>query len=62
MVPHHIQATEMASLAEKRTKIGDVLDLAAAIKKAQGPEIDTMTGWLDDWGKEMPGGHHRWRT
>jgi uncharacterized protein (DUF305 family) len=58
MIPHHLQATEMAALAKDRTKNQDVLDLAADIEKAQGPEIDTMSKWLDAWGKEMPGGHH----
>ncbi len=58
MIPHHIQATEMAAMAKDRTKNPEILDLASDIEKAQGPEIDTMSGWLDDWGKEMPEGHH----
>jgi len=28
-----------------------VIDLALAIKEAQGPEIDLMNGWLDAWGE-----------
>lgn len=58
MIPHHLQATEMAAMAKGRTKNREVLDLAADIEKAQRPEIDTMAGWLDAWGEEMPGGHH----
>jgi uncharacterized protein (DUF305 family) len=58
MVPHHMQAVEMAALAEGRAETQEVLDLAADIEKAQKPEIDTMTGWLDAWGKESPEGHH----
>ena len=58
MIPHHVQATEMATMAKDRTKNPEVLDLAANIERAQGPEIDTMSSWLDDWGKDMPEGHH----
>jgi uncharacterized protein (DUF305 family) len=54
MIPHHRQATEMAALAETRTKTNAVLDLASAIQAAQGPEIDTMTGWLKSWGEDVP--------
>jgi uncharacterized protein (DUF305 family) len=33
----------------------EVADLAERIKAAQGPEIEQMKGWLDDWGvTEMP--------
>ena len=58
MIPHHIQATEMAAMAKDRTKNQEVLDLAADIQKAQQPEIDTMSEWLNAWGEEMPGGSH----
>lgn len=50
MIPHHEQATEMAGLAAGRTENPQVLDLASRINAAQGPEIKTMTGWLQDWG------------
>lgn len=52
MIPHHEQATEMAGLAEGRTQNPDVLALAEQIAAAQGPEIETMQGWLEDWGAE----------
>ena len=58
MIPHHVQATEMAAMAKDRTKNQEVLDLAADIQKAQKPEIDTMSGWLNKWGEEMSGGNH----
>jgi uncharacterized protein (DUF305 family) len=58
MIPHHLQATEMAGTAESRTKNQAVLDLAGNIKAAQAPEIDMMTDWLQAWGKNMPGGDH----
>lgn len=54
MIPHHRQATEMAALAKTRTDTAAVLGLAADIEAAQGPEIDTMTGWLNKWGKDVP--------
>jgi uncharacterized protein (DUF305 family) len=54
MIPHHRQATEMAALAKTRTDTAAVLELAADIEAAQGPEIDTMTGWLNKWGKDVP--------
>jgi uncharacterized protein (DUF305 family) len=52
MIPHHEQAIEMANLAETRAESQEVKDLAAAIEAAQGPEIETMQGWLESWGAE----------
>lgn len=54
MIPHHRQATEMAEMAASRTKNAEVLDLAKRITAAQDPEIETMSGWLKDWGKDVP--------
>ncbi|MFD0904764.1 DUF305 domain-containing protein [Actinomadura sediminis] len=50
MIPHHQQAVEMADLAATRASSPDVKTLAAEIKKAQGPEIEQLTGWLKAWG------------
>ncbi|KUN82213.1 copper resistance protein [Streptomyces bungoensis] len=55
MIPHHRQAVAMADLAASRAKSPQVKDLAAKIKKAQDPEIDTMSGWLKAWGEKVPG-------
>ncbi|WP_239141274.1 DUF305 domain-containing protein [Actinoplanes campanulatus] len=55
MIPHHQQAIEMAELAETRAADPEVKALAAKIKAAQQPEIDTMHGWLTAWGAPMPG-------
>jgi uncharacterized protein (DUF305 family) len=61
MIPHHRQAVDMAVLAETRATDPQVKQLAAQIKAAQDPEIQTMTGWLSAWGKpttapsSMPG-------
>ncbi|GAA4617518.1 DUF305 domain-containing protein [Saccharopolyspora hordei] len=50
MVPHHQQAVEMARLVPDRSQSQQVEDLARQIEAAQGPEIETLTGWLRDWG------------
>ncbi|KAF5990716.1 DUF305 domain-containing protein [Streptomyces sp. WAC00263] len=60
MIPHHKQAVEMAQLADGRASDTEIKDIAAKIEKAQDPEIKTMTGWLQSWGKptamgDMPG-------
>ncbi|MFI7545161.1 DUF305 domain-containing protein [Actinoplanes sp. NPDC049599] len=51
MIPHHQQAVEMAALADGRAANTEVKDLAAKIRAAQQPEIDTMNQWLTAWGK-----------
>lgn len=54
MIPHHQQAITMAEMAEKQATNAQVKTLAAAIKSAQDPEIQTMTGWLTAWGQPVP--------
>ncbi|MCX5338920.1 DUF305 domain-containing protein [Streptomyces atratus] len=54
MIPHHQQAIEMAKLAGGRAADPEIKELAAAIEKAQDPEINTMKGWLTSWGKPLP--------
>jgi len=60
MTAHHQQAVEMAQLAATRASNAQVADLAARIEAAQGPEIQTMTGWLEAWGVDpsTPGTDH----
>lgn len=55
MVPHHEQAVEMAKLAATRAQSAQVKELASQIEAAQGPEIETMRGWLEDWGESVDG-------
>jgi uncharacterized protein (DUF305 family) len=55
MIPHHQQAIVMARMAETRADSAQVRQLARQIKAAQGPEIRTMAGWLEDWDAEQPG-------
>ncbi|NWF24697.1 DUF305 domain-containing protein [Streptomyces sp. PKU-EA00015] len=63
MIPHHRQAIEMADLAATRAESAEVKKLADEIKKAQDPEIKTLSGWLTSWGEQVPaegaghGGH-----
>lgn len=54
MIPHHQQAVEMADLAldDSSGASAEVQALAKDIKAAQGPEIKTMQGWLEQWGAE----------
>ncbi|MEE1928797.1 DUF305 domain-containing protein [Streptomyces sp. TRM 70351] len=54
MIPHHRQAVEMADLAPGRAQSAEVKTLAADIKKAQDPEIKTLSGWLTSWGEKVP--------
>ncbi|SFN55020.1 DUF305 domain-containing protein [Mycetocola miduiensis] len=57
MIPHHEQAVEMSDLILEESDVDQrVLDLAQQIKDAQGPEIDVMESWLDDWGMPSSGG------
>jgi uncharacterized protein (DUF305 family) len=56
MIPHHQQAVEMAVIAVDgaRKPSAVVKGLAERIQKAQQPEIDLMTGWLNAWGESAP--------
>ena len=54
MIPHHQQALEMVHLMTGRQVDPAVQELAGQIEKAQAPEIETMSGWLRDWGKPVP--------
>lgn len=66
MIPHHQQAIEMAELSGSRASDTQIKELSAAIEQAQGPEINTLRGWLKGWGKpaspsmehSMPGMDH----
>ncbi len=54
MIPHHEQAIEMSQLAEERAGSEQLLELAGNIEAAQGPEIERMTGLLEDFGVDTP--------
>lgn len=51
MIEHHEQAIEMSDLVLNTDDVDpQVTELADDIKTAQGPEIELMNEWLDDWG------------
>ncbi|MFE1788720.1 DUF305 domain-containing protein [Streptomyces sp. NPDC059525] len=56
MIPHHRQAILMSEMAQTHASSGAVKALAEKIKKAQAPEIATMTAWLNAWGEKVPTG------
>ncbi|KUI33540.1 DUF305 domain-containing protein [Mycobacterium sp. IS-1496] len=54
MIPHHRQAIEMSDMVTAKPGVDPrVVEMAKQIKAAQGPEIEQMQGWVDQWG--MPG-------
>nr|WP_308160685.1 DUF305 domain-containing protein [Mycolicibacterium goodii] len=51
MIPHHQQAIEMSAIVLAKHGIDPrVTELATTIKAAQGPEIQQMQDWLNQWG------------
>lgn len=54
MVPHHQQAVGMAAMALRHGGTPDFVKLAKAVKAAQAPEIEQMSGWLVGWGEPVP--------
>jgi len=56
MIVHHREAIAMADLAADRAVSEDVKLLAEQIYVAQGPEIETMTGFLQAWDAAVPEG------
>jgi uncharacterized protein (DUF305 family) len=50
MIPHHEQAIEMSELILAKDGVDpEVVELAQEIMAAQGPEIEQMERWLDEW-------------
>lgn len=50
MIVHHEQAIEMSDIVLAASGIDPaVTELAERIKAAQGPEIEQLEGWLDEW-------------
>lgn len=60
MMPHHEQAIEMSDIILSKEGVpADVVTLAEEIKTAQGPEIQQLTEWLEQWGEPVePGASH----
>ncbi|GAA4657677.1 DUF305 domain-containing protein [Arthrobacter cryoconiti] len=60
MLPHHSQAVEMSDIMLAKPGMdAKIVSLAKDIKAAQGPEITTMTNFLNSWGESttMTGNH-----
>ena len=54
MIPHHEQAIVMSDMVLPKEDLDPgVLELAQDIKDAQGPEIEQLRGWLEDWGVDQ---------
>jgi uncharacterized protein (DUF305 family) len=53
MIVHHVQAVEIATLAQQKTTDPELRQIADGIRAAEESEIEiaTMTGWLRSWGK-----------
>ncbi|WP_409142027.1 DUF305 domain-containing protein [Cellulosimicrobium sp. RS] len=55
MVPHHEQAIEMSDVILAKDGVdAQITGLANQIKDAQGPEIEQLNTWLEEWGSPMP--------
>ena len=54
MIPHHAQALSMVDLTRGRDLSRPVQQLAEDILVAQGPEIETMVDWLNEWDQPVP--------
>ncbi|WP_157099641.1 DUF305 domain-containing protein [Microbispora sp. ATCC PTA-5024] len=59
VIPHHLQAIDMATLAQTHAMDPWIRDLASRVIDAQDPEIRTLKGWLDKWGEEPLPRDHR---
>jgi uncharacterized protein (DUF305 family) len=57
MIPHHLQAVDMGTLAETRALNPEVRALAEQIKTEQAPEIQQMKAWLTKSGAGLDMGH-----
>jgi uncharacterized protein (DUF305 family) len=54
MIPHHAQALAMVDMTVDRELSPELTRLAEQIRAAQGPEIETMVDWLNDWDQPVP--------
>ncbi|PWN04360.1 DUF305 domain-containing protein [Nocardioides silvaticus] len=54
MIQHHAQALSMVDLTDGRDLSPELATLAEQIRMAQGPEIETMVDWLNEWDQPVP--------
>lgn len=52
MIVHHQQAIEMSDMVIANGSSADVKALAEGIKEKQAPEIETLRGFLEEWGEK----------
>lgn len=53
MTPHHEQAVQMSDIVLATDGVSaETLELAERIRSGQQAEIDTMLGWVRDWGQQ----------
>lgn len=58
LIPHHLQAVQLAELAQTRAGDPWVRERAEKIRSARDADIRTLKDWLDMWGAEpLPRGH-----
>ena len=54
MIVHHASAVHMAKMVDDKEVSPEVAQLADAIEAAQTPEIEQLSGWLEEWGEPVP--------
>jgi len=54
MIQHHAQALAIVDMTVAREFSPELTRLAEQIRTAQGPEIETMVDWLNDWDQPVP--------
>lgn len=54
MIQHHAQALSMVDLIDGKTVSAELTALAEQIRMAQGPEIETLVDWLQEWSQPVP--------
>lgn len=54
MVQHHAQALAMVDLTDSRDVSPAISELAEQIRMTQGPEIELMVDWLNEWDQPVP--------
>ena len=55
MIPDHQMTANMAKLAEKKASSQELKDLAGQMREGQSKAVDTLQGWLKDWGASADG-------
>lgn len=54
MIQHHAQALSMVDLTVGRDLSPELTELAEQIRAAQGPQIELMVDWLNEWDQPVP--------